>query len=79
MEEAAVARVSASVAGVLLAQYMFTLKGRNTYCAYSGTPQNFLLVTTTLEKYYLISFLGSPLLDSADQLLPATRLYFLCL
>ena len=43
MEEAAVAWVSASVAGVLLAQYMFTLKGRNTNCAYSGTHQNFLL------------------------------------
>ena len=36
-------------------------------------------ITTTLEKHYLISFLGSPLLDSVDQLLPATRLHFLCL
>lgn len=33
---------------------------------------------TTLEKHYLISFLGSPLLDCVDQLLPATRLHFLC-
>lgn len=83
MEEATLARVSACASpdgwGAAGPEHVHLKKEGIRTVRILELPRIFCSITTTLEKYYLISFLGSPLLDSVDQLLIATRLHFLCL